>query len=152
MPDSCHPMDCSPPGSSVHGISQVRILEWIAISFSRGSSGSRNRTLVSCIAGSLLHCSRFFTDWATREALLFLYNITNWYLYVLQNDYHRINLVNNICLLNIGKFFVVVVMKTFRIYFQICNIVLFTIVTMLYIVTPGLIYFTTGNLYLLAPI
>ena len=34
----CDPMDCSPPGSSVHGISQTRILEWVAISFSRGSS------------------------------------------------------------------------------------------------------------------
>ena len=36
MSDSCDPMDCSPPGSSVHGILQVRILEWVAISFSRG--------------------------------------------------------------------------------------------------------------------
>ena len=55
-------MDCSPPGSSVHGIFQARILEWIAISFSRGSSWPRNWTQVSCIAG------RFFTDWAMREA------------------------------------------------------------------------------------
>ena len=38
MSDSCDPMNCSPPGSSVHGISQERILEWVAISFSRGSS------------------------------------------------------------------------------------------------------------------
>ena len=38
MSDSCDPMDCSPPGSSVHGILQARILEWVAISFSRGSS------------------------------------------------------------------------------------------------------------------
>ena len=37
-PTLCHPMDCSPPGSSVHGILQARILEWVAISFSRGSS------------------------------------------------------------------------------------------------------------------
>ena len=36
--DSCDPMDCSPPGSSVHGISQARILEWVAFLFSRGSS------------------------------------------------------------------------------------------------------------------
>ena len=50
---------CSLPGSSVHGISQARVLEWIAISFSRGSSWPRNRTLVSCIAG------RRFTIWAT---------------------------------------------------------------------------------------
>ena len=47
----CDPMDYSPPGSSVHGILQVRILEWVAISFSRGSSQPRDRTRVSCIAG-----------------------------------------------------------------------------------------------------
>ena len=48
-------MDCSPPGSSVHGISQARILEWVAFSFSRGSSGPRDGTPVSCTT------SRFFT-------------------------------------------------------------------------------------------
>ena len=48
-------MNCSPPSSSVHGTSQARILEWAAISFSRGSSQSRDWTLISCIAG------RFFT-------------------------------------------------------------------------------------------
>ena len=41
----CHPMDCSPSGSAVHGIFQARILEWIAISFSRGSSWPRDQTL-----------------------------------------------------------------------------------------------------------
>jgi len=51
-------MECSPPGSSVHGILQARILEWLAIPFSRGS-----RTWLSCIA------DKFFTIWATREAL-----------------------------------------------------------------------------------
>ena len=45
------PMDCSLSGSSVHGILQVRILEWVAISSSRGSSEPRDRTRVSCIAG-----------------------------------------------------------------------------------------------------
>ena len=45
-PTLCDPTDCSPPGSSVHGISQVRILEWVAISFSRGSSWTRNQTQV----------------------------------------------------------------------------------------------------------
>ena len=49
----CDPMDCSPPGSSVHGILQARILECIAIPFSRGSSQPRDRTQVSCIAGRL---------------------------------------------------------------------------------------------------
>jgi len=51
----CDSMDCSPPGSSVHAIFQARILERVAISFSRGSSGPRNRTQVSCIAGGFLH-------------------------------------------------------------------------------------------------
>ena len=54
-PTFCHHMDCRPPGSSVHGILQARILEWVAISFSRGSSQPRDRTWVSCTAG------RFFT-------------------------------------------------------------------------------------------
>ena len=56
-------MDCSLPGFSIHGIFQARVLEWVAISFSRGSSQPRNQTWVSCIAG------RHFTLWATREAL-----------------------------------------------------------------------------------
>ena len=59
----CDSIDCSSPGFSVHGILQARILEWVAILFSRGSSQSRDWTLVSCIAG------RFFTVWATREDL-----------------------------------------------------------------------------------
>ena len=46
-----NPMDCSLPGSSVHGIHQARILEWVAISHPKGSSQLRDRTHVSCIAG-----------------------------------------------------------------------------------------------------
>ena len=46
----CDPMDCSLPGSSIHGIFQARILEWFAISFSRGSSWPRDWTQVSCTA------------------------------------------------------------------------------------------------------
>ena len=51
----CDPMDCRPPSSSVHGILQARILEWVAIPFSRVSFQPRDRTQLSCIAG------RFFT-------------------------------------------------------------------------------------------
>ena len=47
----CDPMDCSPPESSVHGISQAWLLEWVAISFSRGSSWPSYRTCVSCLTG-----------------------------------------------------------------------------------------------------
>ena len=60
-PTLCDPMDCSPPGFSVYGILQARMLEWVAIPFSRGSSQPRDWTQVSCISG------RFFTIWATRE-------------------------------------------------------------------------------------
>ena len=62
----CNPGDCSPPGSSVHGILQARILEWVAISFSREFSRPRDRIQVSRIAG------RCFNLWATREALSML--------------------------------------------------------------------------------
>ena len=50
-PTLCNPMDCSLPGFSVHGIFQARVLEWVAISFSKGSSRPRDRTQVSCIVG-----------------------------------------------------------------------------------------------------
>ena len=60
----CNPVDYSLPGSSVHRILQVRILEWIAIPFSRGSTQLRDQIWVSYIAG------RFLTIWATRKDLL----------------------------------------------------------------------------------
>ena len=60
-PTLCNPRDYSLPGFSVHGILQARILEWVAIPFSRGSSQPRTQTRVSCTA------DRFFTIWATRK-------------------------------------------------------------------------------------
>ena len=63
-------LDGSLPGSSVHGIFQAKILEWAAISFSRGSSQHRDRTQISCIA------DRHFAIWATREALVWWNIIT----------------------------------------------------------------------------
>ena len=51
----CNPMDCGPPGSSVHEITQGRILEWIAISFSMGTIRPRDRTCVSCIGRQILY-------------------------------------------------------------------------------------------------
>ena len=57
----CDPMDCSLPGTSIHGILQARILEWVTISLSRGSSQPRDQTQVSRIGG------RSFNLWATRE-------------------------------------------------------------------------------------
>ena len=61
-PTLCNLMDCSPPGSSVHGISQTRVLEWVAISFSRGSSQPRDWNILG----------RRFTIWGTREAHLYV--------------------------------------------------------------------------------
>ena len=63
-PTLIDPMDCSPPRSSVRGILPAWILEWVAISFSRGSSQPRDRTWISWIAGG------FFTVWAARFFLL----------------------------------------------------------------------------------
>ena len=66
LSDSCDTMVCSLPSSSVHGILQARILEWVATSLSRVCSPPRNQTQLSCIAG------RFVTSWATRKATLSL--------------------------------------------------------------------------------
>ena len=58
----CDPMDCRPPGFSVFGIFQARILEWVTIYFTRGSFQPRDQTSISCIGRWILYC------WATREA------------------------------------------------------------------------------------
>ena len=68
-PALCNPMDGSLPGSSAHEIFQARVVEWAAISFSRGCSQPRDRTRVSYIA------DRCFTAWATREALLWKWGV-----------------------------------------------------------------------------
>ena len=65
-PTLCHPVDCSPPGSSIHGVFQARILEWVSISLSRGSSQPRDWTQVFRLAG------RRFNLWDTREARTYL--------------------------------------------------------------------------------
>ena len=73
----CDLVDYSPPGSSVHGILQARILEWVVISLSRGSSQPRDRTQVSRIAG------RGFNLWTTREAH---------HIGILQCKWHKVKL------------------------------------------------------------
>ena len=74
------PMDCTLPGSSIHGIFQARVLERVAISFSRGSSQPKDWTWVSCIA------NRCFTIWVTREP---------WWLYgsqqIMENSLRDVN-------------------------------------------------------------
>ena len=69
----CDPMECSPPGSSVHGIFQARTLEWFAISSSRGSSWPRNWNQVSCIGRWILYL------WVTQKVL----SLVSIYLYML---------------------------------------------------------------------
>ena len=71
----CNPMDCSPPGSSVHGISRARILKWVAISFSRESSLLRSQTRVSCIGRQILY------HWVTWEVLSRQYNYISVFMF-----------------------------------------------------------------------
>ena len=72
----CDPMDWGLPASSVHGIFQIRVLEWVAIPFSRESSELRDQTWVSCIAG------RFFIFWVTKKACLTML-IKSWNLLII---------------------------------------------------------------------
>ena len=83
-PDSCDPMDYSLPGSSIPGISQARILEWIAISFSRGPSQPRNGTHVSCTGRWILY------HWATRKFILRIGHLLESWVYprTLVQQYH----------------------------------------------------------------
>ena len=76
----CDPIDCSLPGSSVHRIFQARILEWLAISFSKGSSQPQNRTWVSCVS-CIAHQS--LTHWAIGNYL----HIKKWTLLEVQRCY-----------------------------------------------------------------
>ena len=73
----CDSMDRGPLGSSVHGISQARILEWVAISYSRGSSQPRDQTRISCIGRQIFyHCA----TWNTHIILYIIYNYKHIYL------------------------------------------------------------------------
>ena len=69
--DSLWPHELYPPSFLVHGISQTGILEWVAFSFSRGSSWARNSTHVSCVS---FVATGFFTCWAIREEIHYTYN------------------------------------------------------------------------------
>ena len=84
-PTLCKPMDCSQPGSSIHGIFQARVLECVAMPFCRGSFQPRDQPWVSRISG------RHFTIWATREApVLYLSTRLYWASHVAQQ--YRIHL------------------------------------------------------------
>ena len=77
-PTLCDPMDCSPRGSSVLGISQARILEWVTISFSRGSSQPRDLTHISCVAHNLSHCRRILYQLSHQGSPSFWQSSWNW--------------------------------------------------------------------------
>ena len=79
---------CDPMVYTVHGILHARILEWVAFPFSRASSWPRNRTGVSCITG------RFFTSWATREALQSQF-LPNWLLHISRWTHYRLRYTLN---------------------------------------------------------
>ena len=89
----------SPPGSSVHRIYQARILEWVAISFSRGFSWPRDRTLISCTAGRIPYC------WVTRKA---------WWLHTKRHTFQS-SLKNYM----IGSFLIILPLLTTEPLFQI---------------------------------
>ena len=65
------PMDCSPPGIPVHGILQARMLEWVAISFSRGSSSPRDRTGICCIGRRILNPRATWEAWSCGWVVIF---------------------------------------------------------------------------------
>ena len=91
------PMDCSLPGSSAHRILQARILEWVAIPFSRGSSWPRDRSQVSYIAG------RLFTIWTIREAHISLYICPNSENILYQDQTLRSTIGSGYWYLNVGS-------------------------------------------------
>ena len=97
----CNPMDCSLRGSSVHGNFQARVLEWVAISFSRGSSWPRDWTQVSRIAGTR------FTIWATRE-VLFINNLRIFHINV-HIFFYYLSIICSIWVMSLLSFLLLVI-------------------------------------------
>ena len=90
-------MDSSLPGSSVHGIFQLRILEWVAISCSRGSSWPRDQTCVSCIGRWILY------HWATKEALYY-FNTSQIHLLSFSQCLYLLQIVVHLSIFNYSSF------------------------------------------------
>ena len=94
----CDPMDCSLSGSSVHRILQARIREWVAISFSRGSSWPRDQTLIPCIGRWILY------HWATRQAY---HSLTLKYIkHYIANDQLKASAEVTTLIVHISRFFI----------------------------------------------
>ena len=90
-PTLFYPMDCSPPGSSVHGILQASIVDWVAISSSRGSSWPRDRTFISCLAG------RFFTTESPEKSARVYTHIYKYFI-CKYSYYIKLNMSSHRCL------------------------------------------------------
>jgi len=85
----CNPIICNLPGSPVHGIFRARVLEWFAISFSRGSSQPRGWTQVSCTAG------RHFIIWATYDVCIYIHTYIIYLHYIITNSNFFHCIMNN---------------------------------------------------------
>ena len=99
-PTLSDPMDCRPPGSSIHGILQARVLEWVAIAYSRGSSWPKDWTHVSCIGRRVLyHCATWEAphNWICKAQInycllkcsSYFLNLATMVLFDVVNDVHR---------------------------------------------------------------
>ena len=96
-PTLCGPVDCSLPGSSVHGILQARILEWLAISFSRGSSQPRDRTWVSCVAYITFPVCRL-SEPPGEVPVIWFGAVTKYQVFCYISGYNRLKLFLNLIL------------------------------------------------------
>ena len=100
-PTLCNPMDYNPPGSSVHGVFLARILEWVAVSYSRGSSQSWDQVCISCIDRILYHC----ITWEAQGGILLNYKKESAICsnMVEPRDYHTKSKRNIICHLYVAS-------------------------------------------------
>ena len=128
MSNSATPMDCSPPGSFVHGISQARILEWVVISFSKESFWLRDQTHVYCLGRQILYY------WAAKEvlglirifymlrAILFAWVANSWAFHTRKEKASvLIILKNTLCSLNNSKGYICIYLATRKFINRSCN-------------------------------
>ena len=106
----CDPMDCSPPGSSVHEVFQGRILEWVAISSSRVSSQLRDRTCVSCIDRWILYhratWEAQFSLYRSLKLSTFVFSQRSWYVKSKERRYESWFYPNSLSFLPLGESFI----------------------------------------------
>ena len=123
-PTLCNRMDCSLPGSSVHGILQAGILEWVAISFSKGSSWPRDQTWVSRIT------SRHCTIWATSKAHIYVCNI---FLIDFSSYIISLFVAGNVFLFVLKSLLSISIISQFSCCFCLCDILFYILSVYLYL-------------------